>query len=230
MCFSARASFGAAIVLGAIGVVSIAKAAPKNRVLAAMPLLFAAQQLNEGFLWLEIDAAPFSLTESRWALGFLAFALFLWPVFVPLSLFFAETAPARRRWLAPMAVGGAALGLYLMGCAVFRPSNACFAFGNLYYWVQIHTPIKSIALFGYLALVAIPFFVSTVRGTKLLGVVTIISFTVAAILFRAGFASVWCFFAAALSGLAAIISLPRASRFNEILLGDRRGTGGNQSF
>ena len=210
MCFSAHASFGAAIVLGGIGLLSVRRAAPKNRLLAAMPLFFAAQQLNEGFLWLEIDVAPFGLSASRWGLGFLAFALFLWPLFVPLALGLAETEKPRRRLLLVLAILGGALGAYLFACAAFRPSNACLAFGNLYYWVQIDSAFKRAALFGYLALVAIPFVVSTLRGTKLFGLATIVSFAAAAILFKAGFASVWCFFAAVLSGIAAVVSAARA--------------------
>ncbi len=209
MCFSAHASFGAAIVLGGIGLVSVRRAAPKNRLLASMPLFFAAQQLNEGFLWLEIDAAPFGLSASRWGLGFLAFALFLWPLFVPLALALAETDRRRRRSLAIASVFGGALGAYLFACAAFRPSNACLAFGNLYYWVQIDSAFKRTALFGYLALIAIPFFVSGLRGAKLFGIATIASFTLAALLFKAGFASVWCFFAAVLSGIAALVSAAR---------------------
>ena len=58
MCFSATASFSAATVIGGIGAVTIWKTARPGyvRVLpfAAIPLLFAAQQVTEGFLWLEI--------------------------------------------------------------------------------------------------------------------------------------------------------------------------------
>ena len=53
MCFSATASFGASAVLGVIGVAAVAKAKTKpQRLFASIPLVFAVQQLSEGFLWL----------------------------------------------------------------------------------------------------------------------------------------------------------------------------------
>jgi hypothetical protein len=56
MCFSATASFGAAVVLGTIGIVAMSKAGTKpQRLLAAIPLIFAVQQVTEGLIWLSVD-------------------------------------------------------------------------------------------------------------------------------------------------------------------------------
>ena len=53
MCFSAEVSFTAAGVLGALGAVCIGQASRlREKPLAAIPLLFAAQQALEGFIWL----------------------------------------------------------------------------------------------------------------------------------------------------------------------------------
>ncbi|MFA6920729.1 MAG: hypothetical protein WC216_02715 [Gallionella sp.] len=53
MCFSPHASFAAAAVLTLIGVVTLGKPRVKGEwLLAALPLIFAAQQLTEGILWL----------------------------------------------------------------------------------------------------------------------------------------------------------------------------------
>ncbi len=206
MCFSAHASFGAAIALGAIGVLAV-RAAPTRRhlPLAAIPLLFAAQQACEGALWLELDAAPFHLSDTPLVRAFLFFALLVWPAWVPFALACVEPVRTKRNALVAMSVAGALLGAYLMGCASLRASNACVAFDNLYYWVQIDAPFKHAVLAPYLALVAVPPVVSSLRGTSLLALVTVLTFSATGMLYRAGFVSVWCFLAALLSGIVALV-------------------------
>ncbi len=206
MCFSARASFGAAAALGAIGALSV-RGAPTRRHLglAAVPLVFAGQQACEGAVWLALDAAPFHVESTPLARAFLFFALFVWPLYVPSALALVERVRARRTALLALAAAGAALGAYLMACATLRASNACIAYGNLYYWVQIDVPAKHLAPFVYLALVAAPLLVSSVRGTSWLAASVAIAFAATGLLYRAGFLSVWCFFAAVLSGLVALV-------------------------
>jgi hypothetical protein len=212
MCFSAQASFGAAVALSTIGAASL-RAAPSRRYLAfaSIPLLFAAQQACEGALWLSLERAPFHVGGTPLARAFLFFALLVWPAWVPLSLWLVEARRGRRAALACMAFSGALLGAWLVGCATLRDANACIAFGNLYYWVQIDAPLRHVVLLPYLALVAAPLVVSSLRGTTWLAAATIASAALAGWLYRAGFVSVWCFFAAALSGVVAIILL-RARR------------------
>ncbi len=206
MCFSARASFGAAIALSAIGVFALRKAPTRRHApLAAIPLLFAAQQACEGALWIVLDDAPFHVAASVFGRAFLFFALFVWPPYVPFALAWIEKDRARRIALVAMAVAGALLGAYLMGCATLRASNACIAFGNLYYWVQIDAGWKRVMLACYLALVAAPLVISSVRGTTVLAALVAIAFAATGILYRAGFVSVWCFAAALLSGAVAFV-------------------------
>src|SRR5882757_8765544 len=155
MCFSATASFVASGALALIGGATV-RAAPSKRFvpLAAIPLLFAAQQACEGALWLVLDRAPFHVGGTPLARAFLFFALFVWPAWVPLALFLVERQPEKRRVLGAFAIGGALLGAYLIGCATLRDANACMAFGNLYYWVQLDAPLKRVVPFVYLAFVA----------------------------------------------------------------------------
>jgi hypothetical protein len=205
VCFSATASFGMAATLTAIGGASVASArAARLLPLAAVPLLYAAQQASEGAVWLVLDRAPFHVASSPFAHAFLFFALFVWPVYVPAALLVAERRADRRKVLVACLAVGVVLGGYLMACATLRDSNACIAFGNLYYWVQVDSPVKRAVLAAYLASVVVPLALSSLRGAKLLALVVAVSFGVTAALYRAGFASVWCFFAAAISGLVAV--------------------------
>jgi hypothetical protein len=206
MCFSAQASFAAAAVLSAIGVVSVRSAPSRAHApLAAIPLLFAAQQASEGALWLVLDHAAFGKSDTAIARVFLFFALFVWPVYIPLSLVPIERDRVRSRVLIGLAAGGAVLGTYLIGCATLRPSDACIAFDNLYYWVQLDVPFKRLVPWTYAVFIIGPLVVSSVRGTSLLAFAAGASFMITGSLYRAGFISVWCFFAAALSGLVALV-------------------------
>jgi hypothetical protein len=197
------------VAAGALAIIGGAtvRAAPSRRFvpLASIPLLFAAQQACEGALWLTLDRAPFHVGGTPLARAFLFFALFVWPAFVPLALFVVEEDARRKKILAALAAGGAALGLWLIGCATLRDANACVAFGNLYYWVQIDSPMKHAVPFVYLVFVAAPLGLSSLRGSTLLAIATIASCLLSALLSRAGFVSVWCFFAAALSGVVGLV-------------------------
>jgi hypothetical protein len=88
MCFSATASFGAGIVLSAIGVASLKKVIhPSQTLFAAIPILFAVQQLCEGFLWLALTHPGYSFLQDFTTYLFLSFAQVLWPLYVPLAVY-----------------------------------------------------------------------------------------------------------------------------------------------
>lgn len=212
MCFSASASFAAAGALAAIGAASVRGAPSRAHApFAAIPLLFALQQAAEGGVWLVLEGAPWGKASTPIAQLFLFFALFLWPAYVPLALLPIEPSPARRRWLRALFATGALLGGYLMACSTLRPSYACIAYDNLYYGVMVDGPLKPLVPFFYVATVAGGFLASSVRGTKLLAALLLGSFAIAGALFKVGFASVWCFFSALLSGVVALVVRGRAA-------------------
>src|SRR5262245_42346639 len=80
MCFCASASFGLGATLLPAGAYCVAEAARKDRAylaLGAIPLVFAAQQLSEGFVWLGLAEGP-SRAGHAAVLTFLFFALVFW--------------------------------------------------------------------------------------------------------------------------------------------------------
>jgi len=215
MCFSARASFGAAIALTAIGAFSLKSArAPRHTALAAIPLLFAAQQACEGAVWLVLERAPYHVESTPLARAFLFFALFVWPPYIPFALLLVEHIQKRRAILGAFVVAGLVIGTYLMACASLRASNACIAFDNLYYWVQIDAPLKPLMPFVYAFVICAPLVVSSARRTTVLALVVLASFATTGLLYRAGFASVWCFCAALLSGCLVLITRGLDGRFD----------------
>ena len=93
MCFSASASFAASGVLSVVGAVSLTKAERNERLFAAVPLIFAAQQAIEGALWISpVESA----CQIGWGYGFLGFAYVVWPVYVPIAVYLMEKRPQQQ--------------------------------------------------------------------------------------------------------------------------------------
>src|SRR6516165_7960948 len=110
MCFSAAASFTVAAGLVPSGIYCLQAAARKNRRLlpiAAVPLLFGAQQASEGLVWIGLDQGDAELTRQA-SLAFLLPALALWPFWIPFMMWYKETEPVRRRLLLAMTVASLA--------------------------------------------------------------------------------------------------------------------------
>jgi hypothetical protein len=122
MCFSASASFGAGIVLSAIGIASLKKTKqPSQSFFASIPLLFAVQQITEGFLWLALKNPGYGFLLQPATYIFLAFAQIIWPTFVPLAIFLLEKKPNRLKTLRMLIGIGAIISLYLSFCLFSYP-------------------------------------------------------------------------------------------------------------
>src|SRR6476659_11443927 len=103
MCFSAAASFSAGAVLLGIGALTVASARePRELPFAAMPLLFAVQQLIEGAIWLTFDHGAPGIGADL-TLAYVLFSHVFWPVYVPLAVLLMERSAWRRRALGGLA-------------------------------------------------------------------------------------------------------------------------------
>ena len=115
MCFSASASFGTGVILTGIGIASIKKAGSgPQRLFAAIPLLFAAQQLAEGFVWLALMHVNYTAWQSPSVYFYMIFAYGVWPVWVPLSILLLETSKNRKKILGVLLIAGAVLATYII--------------------------------------------------------------------------------------------------------------------
>jgi Family of unknown function (DUF6629) len=214
MCFSATGSFGVASVIAGIGAVAMTQnKPPSHRMLALVPLLFAAQQVAEGVVWLTIhDPAESQLQGIAVAL-FLGFALVAWPMWVPLSLFVAERNPRRKRALAVFCWIGVTVGLYAAVLLIRGQPTAHVAGHSVAYSYKDRAPALVLALYlpGYVLPTVVPFFVSTISRAKTMGTVLVLSLLATFLIERQALTSVWCFFAAILSVLI-VVSIGRDHR------------------
>jgi hypothetical protein len=204
MCFSATGSFGVAALLTGIGVVSLKQdKAPSHRLLAVVPLLFAAQQVAEGFVWKTIDNPSQGGAQVVAVFLFLCFALLVWPTWVPFALLRAETNPRRRQVLSALACVGVGVAMYAGYILIHgRPTAHVVGHSIVYSYVQIGPPrVVALYLPLYVIPAVLPFFVSTLSTAKIMGSVLAVALVATLIIERAALISVWCFFAAILSGV-----------------------------
>ncbi len=198
MCFSATASFLAAGVTGAIGVVAIARTRRASEApLAAAPLIFAAQQGIEGLLWLNLMQSPDGGGSQGLATLFLFFAEAFWPIYAPVAVLLIEPRPGRRRLLHACLAAGAAVGGYLFWGLLTLPHGAALREGHIVYFTE--TRQSNLVAILYLASTALPLALSSRRTVQILGAIVFVGAIVAYVSYWEAFVSVWCFFAAVAS-------------------------------
>lgn len=218
MCFSAGASFAAATVLGTIGFFSIRKVESRSQfVFAAIPFLFAVQQLIEGIFWLTAGGTVSSRWEAPSVMIFLVFAQVVWPAWVPLSVYLTETVIPRRRSLAAFLTVGVTLALYHLWCLFVFPVHAEVNGQHVEYSVNFPPVGKNITGAFYVMVTVVPLFISSVKRVNVLGLTIFLSFVVTFYFYREHLISVWCFFAAVISGIVLWILSERAATAQSLL-------------
>ena len=114
MCFSATASFSAGTILLGLGALTLKSArSPRELPFAAIPLLFAVQQLSEGVIWLTFRyEAPQLNVAMTHVYSF--FSHVLWPVYIPVAVLLIELPGWRRQALLVFVAAGVLVGAYLL--------------------------------------------------------------------------------------------------------------------
>ena len=202
MCFSATASFSAGAFLLGVGTLTLrsALAAHQRRDLpfAAIPLLFAIQQLIEGVIWLtfRVDAPLLNVVLTH---VYAFFSHVLWPVYVPVAVLLMEPMGWRRRALFAFVAAGAAVGAYLLVVLVAFPL-ASRPTGQHIEYVSPHF-FAAVTMTLYLLSTAVSPLLSTHRMVVVFGALALLSFGAAYAFYATWFISVWCFFAALLSAV-----------------------------
>jgi hypothetical protein len=199
VCFSAEADFASAAVIGAIGVATLTKVRqPREIPLAAMPILFAAHQFVEAFVWRDLDAGH-STSSGTAVYLYLAFAWVLLPVVLPVAILLVEPPGRRRRRLAPFVVLGALAAGYL-SLALFQGSVSARAVQHTVQYGGAGD-LAVLATVLYLVATCVPPLLSGFRAIVWFGVGNIVAVAVITIVQVEGLTSVWCVWAAVVSVL-----------------------------
>ena len=200
MCFSAGASFAGGIIISAVGVASVRKVRkPTQRLFAVIPLFFGFQQFAEGVLWVTLRSGGHEWLQNAATHIFLITAMVIWPVMIPLSMWFMEEAKKRKKILAGLIAIGGILSLFYAFCFISYNVTPQINGFHIRYVDDFPRTLVTIASFFYPVSTVAPLFVSSVRRMWLFGIVITVSYLVTGIFFAQYLTSVWCFFAALIS-------------------------------
>lgn len=237
MCFSAAASFASAGVLLSLGLANLLQivyCANKQRMslrqratlgsVAAIPLIFGAHQLSEGFVWTDFD--------NEHAVRCFAYTAYIfWPCYISLCLClvewtrtdFASSTNATNHWgdwprlwkpklrqriLAFHVVLAFALLAVVVGEMIQNDPNTVKANnGRLQYegWGLENDALDIMGSIIYVYCVVGSLAVSSLRYSTLFGGCVLISLIASVALWENQFPSTWCFFSAVLSVMVLFI-------------------------
>ena len=206
MCFSATASFVSGSILTVAGAISLSSAKEKKQKLfAAIPLIFGAQQFLEGLLWLVLPDPSNKESIELLTLLFLFFAQVVWPLWVPLSVWVYEEDAKRKNTLLLFLGIGIIVSGYLAYCLINFDVAAVMKEHHIQYQLSFIQKIVPISGWLYFVTTVIPPFISTCHRMRILGTIIFLSYVVSKVYFNDYLISVWCFFAAILSVLVILV-------------------------
>jgi hypothetical protein len=202
MCFSAEASFAGGVIISAIGVATVTKVHKSSQlVFASIPLFFGVQQFTEGILWLTLPNPDYVTIRKFSTYLFLIMAEVLWPMMIPLSVLFMEENQKKKKLLLGFLLLGVCLSAYYATCLILFNVNPEIMGYHIHYHTNAPQTFAILTFAIYLAVTITPLFISSIRKTHLLGVLMFLSCAVTVVFFKQFLTSVWCFFAALMSGV-----------------------------
>lgn len=179
---------------------SLRKVKSRNQIpFAAIPLLFAVQQVSEGFVWLALSNPAFEKYGSASSYIFLFFAQVVWPIWVPFSVLILSPKEKRNQLQKSYVAAGAIVSLYLAYCLLNFPVRAYILGYHIAY--EQSYPEAPALFIGALYLIATiaPILFSRISSMRLLGIMILTSYILTALFYSDYIISVWCFFAAIIS-------------------------------
>lgn len=202
MCFSATASFAGGVIISAIGVAVITKVhKPSQLLFASIPLFFGLQQFTEGILWLTIPVPDYAGIQKIATYLFLIMADVLWPTLIPLAILMMESNVHKRKIMRFLLITGLSVSIYYSCCLIFLNVTPQIMSYHIMYNSNFPKLIAIPVFILYLIATLTPLFISSIERTHMMGILMFFSCLVTAIFFTQYLTSVWCFFAALISGV-----------------------------
>lgn len=210
MCFSATASFSMAGILSLIGFQCLKNTKAKSLVpLAAIPFIFAIQQLMEGFVWRNYpDIYPYA--------NFFMFFAHFWAFWIPFSLWMIEPQQWPKMWWRQPLKWSRGILLVLMSIGILFTINGlwslvlpvpteiighsiAYTIPNLSMALYENSTLSFLVSILYRLCVIGSCFVSSIIQIRMFGILLFLSERIAYWFWAKTFVSIWCFFAAGLS-------------------------------
>jgi hypothetical protein len=210
VCFSPSASLGVAAGIGLAGAAALARVSERREIpLAAVPLLFSAQQAIEGSLWLALG----NDIPSRWAVplanAFMVLALVIWPLWSPVAAMLVERDRKRRIAMTVILIIAILLAVRGVSGMSAQLYEACVVHNSISYSNGLPYLPRQFA--AYVLCVCFPYLLSSHTTLRIFGAIVSVGLFVAASLYTYAYVSVWCFFAAA-GSLTIYLHFARANK------------------
>jgi hypothetical protein len=219
VCFSPQGDLVGGLVVTAIGVDACRHLHRRSThlLLATLPLVLGVHQLIESLVWWSLEGdVPHSVGRvAMWT--YLVIALVVVPVVVPLAILRLEPT-ARRRWrIAPFVALGTIVAAVLLVQMIEGPVTVRLGSYHLAYSIGLHDGVPIVGLYVIATCGAL--LLSGYRHVVLVGLANLAAVVILARLTADGFASLWCFYAALVSGAISLhMRYARAHRAHPYVL------------
>jgi hypothetical protein len=204
MCFSPQADVVGGLVVGAIGVDVCRHLRGRNDhlLLAGLPLILGAHQLDEAFVWWGLQGhVPHEVGRAAlWIYLIIAFVVV--PTFVPIAVLALEPTHRRRMTMMPFVVIGVTVSAVLLAGMLRGPVDVAERPYHLAYTINIGH--GGIVVMFYVAAACGALLFSGYRHIEIFGAVNLLVVAFLAWLTLDGFTSLWCGYAALASAAIAL--------------------------
>jgi hypothetical protein len=174
---------------------------PEYRLIAPFPILLGLHQIDETFVWWQLQGhvSHAAGVVAMWIYLLIAFVVL--PTLVPTLVFLLEPR-ARRRIIAPfLALGVVTSAVLLESMLSGRPTATL---GSYHVAYTIGLQHGTVIIGFYILATCGSMLASGVRNVVWFGAVNVVAVIVLAKLCANGFTSLWCFYAALASGAIAL--------------------------
>jgi hypothetical protein len=198
--------------IGFVGILTLRKVSTPNEVLfALLPLLFALHQFSEGFVWLGVSGYIGQRALEIASGIFIYYAQGLLPFIIPLAVWLIEKDGYKKKLLGILTLLGLFLAVYTMYILSNIPSTVTVVNNTLFYNNPATANIYDALL--YILTTCGALMLSSSIAIELFGFLNLIGLTIIFLLRPYGFTSLWCLYAAAISGLLYFYFTERRIRF-----------------
>jgi hypothetical protein len=203
MCFSPEGDLVGGLVVTAIGVDACLhlRGRPEYRLIAPFPILLGLHQIDETFVWWQLQGhvAHSVGVVAMWV--YLLFAFVVLPTLVPAMVLRLEPR-GRRKVIAPFLALGVVTSAVLLETMLNGHPSAKLGTYHVAYSIGLQHGMVIIGL--YILATCGSMIASGLRNVVWFGVANLVAVIVLARLCANGFASLWCFYAALASGAIAL--------------------------
>lgn len=204
MCFSPEGDLIGGAMVVAIGIDACLHLRHRFEYvpLAVLPLVLGLHQIDEAFVWwwLQGHVTRSVGLAAMWI--YLLFALVVLPTLVPLFVFFFMPRSPQRWRIVPFVILGVIVSVILLEAMFVGDPRVRLDTYHLAYTIGLRNGIAVIGL--YIVATCGPLLASGFRPMVWFGVVNLVAVIILALLCASGFTSLWCFYAALVSGAVAL--------------------------